>query len=108
MNRQGRVLFVDDLADWREVLGDTLRSGGFYVDTVATAAEALQHLEETFYHLLVLDVRMENQDPDNIDGLTLLDEIKQRGLNKATKVIMLSAYGTPEQMRVTFKDYEVL
>jgi CheY-like chemotaxis protein len=99
---------VDDLADWREVLGDTLRKGGFYVDTVATVAEALQHLEETFYHLLVLDVRMENQNPDNIDGLTLLDEIKQRGLNQATKVIMLSAYGTPEQMRVTFKDYEVL
>jgi hypothetical protein len=40
--------------------------------------------------------------------LALLDEITQRGLHKAVKVIMLSAYGTPEQMRVTFKDYEVL
>ncbi|MBV9228904.1 MAG: response regulator, partial [Chloroflexi bacterium] len=99
---------MDDLADWREVLADTFRNGGFYVDTAATAREALGLLEETFYHLLVLDVRMEDQNSDNIDGITLLDEIKRRGLNSALKVIMLSAYGTLEQMRVTFKDYEVV
>src|SRR5205807_8219414 len=29
------------------------------------------------------------------------------GLSEATKVIMLSAYGTQEQMRLAFKDYKV-
>ena len=51
---------------------------------------------------------MEELNPDNFDGMKLLNEIKKRSLNPAIKVIMLSAYGTTEQMRVTFKDYQVV
>lgn len=108
MNRQGRILIMDDEESWRTMLSDTLKRGGFLVHTAPTAKEALKCLEETFYHVLVLDVRMEEHNPDNVDGMTLLNEIKKRGLNPAIKVIMLSAYGTTEQMRVTFKDYQVV
>lgn len=108
MNRQGRILIMDDEERWREMLSGTLTRGGFLVHTAPTAKEALQRLEETFYHVLVLDLRMEERNPDNFDGMTLLNEIKKRGLNPAIKVIMLSAYGTTEQMRVTFKDYQVV
>ncbi len=108
MNRQGRILIMDDEERWRDVLSGTLTRAGFLVHTAPTAKEALQRLEETFYHVLVLDLRMEEHNPDNFDGMKLLNEIKKRGLNPAIKVIMLSAYGTTEQMRVTFKDYQVV
>jgi hypothetical protein len=38
----------------------------------------------------------------------LLDELNKRGLGDATKVIILSAYGTKEQMRTAFAKYKVV
>ena len=50
---------------------------------------------------------MEETDPSNVEGLDLLKELRKRGLSDATKVIMLSAYGTIEYVRMAFTDYEV-
>jgi hypothetical protein len=51
---------------------------------------------------------MEEHNPDNFDGMTVLNEMKKRGLNPAIKVIILSAYGTQAQTRIIFKDYHVV
>ncbi len=50
---------------------------------------------------------MIDDDPNNKDGLELLPELHKRGLSDAFKIIILSAYGTKEQMRLAFKDYKV-
>lgn len=107
MKRQGRVLVVDDLEKWRKILVQMLQRDGFYADAASTAAEALEHLGEAFYHVLVLDIRLVDADPSNKQGIDLLAELDKRGLGEATKVILLSAYGTKEQMRTAFRDYRV-
>jgi CheY-like chemotaxis protein len=107
MNRQRRVLVVDDLEKWRELLIEALERDGFAVDSASSVAEVLQCLEETFYHALVLDIRLVDARADNVDGINLLGELDRRGLIEATRVIILSAYGTPEQMRLAFKGYRV-
>lgn len=109
MNRQERILVVDDEERWRIELSHTLHQAGFQVDSVGTAVEALDRLRETFYHLLILDIRMENNDPSNTEGMVLLKELDQQnvGIGTATQVIMLSAYGTPDQMRTAFRDFKV-
>jgi CheY-like chemotaxis protein len=108
MARQGRILILDDLRKWREQLVEMLKRNGFYADSVATAAEALEVLNKTHYHVLVLDIRMDRDDPGNKDGIILLGELDKRGLSEAIKVIILSAYGTQERMRLAFKDYKVV
>lgn len=107
MNRQRRVLVVDDLQKWRDLLIEALERDGFAVDSAASVAEVWQHLEESFYHVLVLDIRLVDTKADNVDGIDLLGELDRRGLIEATRVIILSAYGTPEHMRQAFKDYRV-
>ncbi len=107
MNRQGRILVVDDLESWREELVETLQHDGFHADSASTATEALQRLDETLYHLLVLDIRLVDADHTNEDGISLLGELEKRGLSEATKVIMLSAHDTKEHMRMAFRDYKV-
>src|SRR5712691_10928765 len=107
MNRQGRILVVDDLEKWREQLVETLQRDGFYADAASTATEVLQRLDEMFYHLLLLDIRLIDADPSNKEGMDLLDELDKRGLSEAIKVIILSAYGTKEQMRLAFRDHKV-
>lgn len=107
MNRQGRILVVDDLEKWREQLVETLQRGGFYANAAASTKEVLERLIESFYHLLLLDIRLVDADPGNQEGIDLLKEMEKRGLSEAVKVIILSAYGTRDQMRTAFKDHRV-
>src|ERR1700694_1760543 len=107
MSRQGRILVVDDSQDWRDQLVETLRGGGFSVDGASTANEALEKLNEAPYHVMVLDIVMEESDLSNEDGLRLLHYLDEHRLTEATKVIMLSAYGNTDRMRTSFKDYKV-
>jgi DNA-binding response OmpR family regulator len=107
MKRQGRILIVDDEDVWRNELGETLQREGFLVDFASTTAEALECLQKCLYHLLVLDIRLVDV-AGNKEGLDLLGELEKRGLNEATKVIMLSGYGTPEYMRTSFREYKVV
>ncbi len=108
MNRQGRILIVDDEEQWRKELVETLGRGGFRVDAASKASEALERLSETPYHVLVLDIRLVQADRSNIDGIDLLEELCKRGLCDATKIIMLSAFGTKEHMRTSFRKYKVV
>lgn len=107
MNRQGRILVVDDKPRWRDLLQETLESGGYMVDTAATLAEARRRLSDSFYHLLVLDIRLEDDDEANAEGMDLLRSVDDFGGVDAVKVIMLSAFGTREQMREAFRDRRV-
>ncbi len=107
MNKQGRILIVDNLPEWCEELVETLQHRGYYADSASTVTKALERLNESFYHVVVADIRMKETDQSNIDGMELLGELEKSGLSEATKVIMLSAYGTQEQMREAFTDHRV-
>jgi CheY-like chemotaxis protein len=107
MNRQGRVLVVDDLQEWREQITRMLQRGGYLIDVVSTPEEALERLNTTLYHALILDIRMDENNLDNVDGIEFLRQLHQLKFTEAIKVIMLSAYGTAEQMRQAFREYGV-
>lgn len=108
MNRQARILVVDDLEKWRNELVETLQCSGFYAEAAATTGEVLERLGENFYHLLLLDIRLVDADHKNQEGIDLLAELDKREQSEAIKVIILSAYGTQEQMRTAFKDHRVV
>jgi CheY-like chemotaxis protein len=107
MNKQGHILIIDDSLRWCEELTEILRREGYNAASATSAAEALEMLNEAFYHVLVVDIRMNEADQSNIDGITLLQQLHKRSLSDATKVIMLSAYGTKERTRTAFREYEV-
>lgn len=107
MDKPGRILIVDNLAQWREELVETLQRAGFHAASASRVTEALESLNDYLYHVLVIDIRMNETDHDNIEGINLLQELDNLGLSEATKVIMLSAYGTEEQMRAAFREYKV-
>ncbi len=107
MTRQECILIVDNLETWRVELVEILRRNGFHAESASTVTEALEQLNESIYHVLVADIRMKETDESNIDGIHLLSELERGGLSEAIKVIMLSAYGTIEQMRSAFRDHRV-
>src|SRR5579859_2566731 len=103
----GCILIVDDEPQWREELVEILNHEGYITKAVATAKEALDILHQGTYHLLILDIRLEDNEQCQTDGMTLLKSLKERGLDEATKIIMLSAHSTREDMRTAFRDFNV-
>jgi DNA-binding NtrC family response regulator len=69
MNRKGCVLVIDDLQNWRDIIAETLDRGGFDVSVVSSTIEAFEKLDQSLYHLLISDIRMEDSNPDNIEGI---------------------------------------
>jgi CheY-like chemotaxis protein len=107
MQKQGHILVVDDKEQWRLALTGTLRGAGYDVQAASSIAEARELINSDLYHLLVLDIRMKEADPANIDGIDFLRELNGRGLGEAIEVVMLSGYGTLKQAREAFSEYKV-
>src|SRR5437660_7981999 len=107
MSKQGRILIVDDLEEWRHTLMDALQEAGFEAKAVENADKARHLLDTELYHVLILDIRLVEGDTSNTDGLKLLRELDQRNLTEAIQVIMLSSFGTKDHMRTAFRDYKV-
>lgn len=104
--RTGRILVVEDRPRWQEVLSENLQRDGFLVDTVSTSAQARQCLQANFYHLVILDIRLDETDQTNTEGMSLLDELNAL-LGTSVAIMMLSGYGTKEQMREAFRNFKV-
>ncbi|UCZ52463.1 sigma-54 dependent transcriptional regulator [Bacillus shivajii] len=84
-----RVLVVDDEQDLMELLVRRLNRKGIKAKGVASAEEALEQLKDETFDVGVFDIRMEG-----MDGLSLLERIKNEGL--LLEVIMLTGHGTIE------------
>lgn len=98
---------MEDRENWRQALASTLRGAGYDVQAASSIAEARELVNSDIYHLLVLDIRMNEADPNNVDGIDFLRELSGRGLGEAVEVVILSAYGTLQQMREAFSEHRV-
>lgn len=86
---RGKVLIVDDEKLMRVSLENQLKKEGFFVRCMRTAGEALNHIKNEDYDVIVSDLRL-----PGLDGLEFLKEIK--GISQKTIVIIMTAYGTVE------------
>lgn len=90
---EDKILLVDDLEEWRISLAGFLADEGFTVEAVATVSEAIQALGREPFPLAILDIRLDDADEQNTEGLKLMWTIRERFPN--TQVMMITAYGTP-------------
>jgi DNA-binding NtrC family response regulator len=84
-----RVLIVDDEKTLRVSLALALREDGYEVDEAETGAEALAKVVAEPPHVLLLDLRL----PDE-DGIEVFKKIRAR--TRDPVVIMMTAYGVVE------------
>jgi len=78
-----RVLLADDNPASRLTLQTVLQAGGYHVDTVASAAEAVERLEEHEYELVLSDLSMEMPE----SGLKVLAHARMMRYKPATALI---------------------
>jgi DNA-binding NtrC family response regulator len=92
-----KILVVDDIKDWRLTLGGLLEDEGYEVQVAGSSAEAMKVLGADHFDLAVLDIRLDETDEDNKEGLNLAAQIRERW--PKVKVIIITGYGTPTMMR---------
>ncbi|MGI9235287.1 MAG: sigma-54-dependent transcriptional regulator [Woeseiaceae bacterium] len=101
---QPAVLIVEDDANLRDALFDTLNSETQPVLTAATGPAALEIIDTDLVGLVVSDLQMEP-----MDGVTLLAKIRERHPN--LPAVLMTAYGSIESavevMRKGASDYLV-
>jgi CheY-like chemotaxis protein len=83
-----RVLLVDDNLTSRLTLKTVLEAGGYFVDSAASAAEAVGKLDERQYELVVSDLHMESPEA----GLKVLAYARLMSYKPATA--LLTTYQT--------------
>lgn len=90
-----KVLIVDDEPTIQLTLSYALRAAGFEVVTASRLESAEAALERYAFDVVIADIRMSGV--LGVDGLELLSYIKRRW--PATKVIIMTAYGSDEVRR---------
>ena len=85
-----RILVVDDEASMRDFLSIMLHREGYHVDAAIDGAQAVKHLRDHNYDLVISDIQM-----PQLNGLQLLKHVKER--NPETVVIMITAFSSTEE-----------
>ena len=98
------VLIVEDDANLRGALSDTLEFAGYSVVAAEHGRAALARMNEQAFRMVISDVQMQP-----MDGMELLQHIRRD--DQQTPVVVMTAYGTIEKavdaMRLGASDYLV-
>lgn len=86
------IMVVDDSASLRNVVCIALKGAGYEVIEAADGKEALSKLKGQKVNLIVSDVNM-----PNMDGITMVREIKKLPAYKFTPIMMLTTESQPEK-----------
>jgi DNA-binding NtrC family response regulator len=81
------VLVVDDHARARESMADILGHAGHQVRCCASAVEALQHVHDGAFDVIITDLQM-----PGMNGLEFIRALEQRGVD--SQIVMVTAHAT--------------
>ena len=99
MENSGKILVVDDLAQYRLQVSSTLEDLGYAVTTASSGRAALEILDKDHeFDLVLLDVFM-----DEMDGFETLSQIRSRPGTELVKVIMLTGSNEIEDVTRAFE-----
>lgn len=79
-----KLLLAEDTKDLNRAISAVLERSGYEVDSAFDGEEALNHLLETVYDVVVMDIMM-----PKLDGISVLKEMRTR--NILTPVLLLTA-----------------
>ena len=92
MSGHAAILVVDDEATILFAMKQYLSHGGYFVDCAAEREEAEALLANRHYAAVIADLRLLGSDTG--DGLDVVFAARER--SRETRIVLLSAYATPE------------
>jgi len=89
------ALVVDDQNSWGLLLQRLLKKEGFQTSYAAGSQTAEKILKQKAFDLAIIDVRLVDEEPGNVEGLKLVQTLKSYYPN--TKIVVITGY--PEDVR---------
>jgi two-component system chemotaxis response regulator CheY len=86
------ILAVDDSASMRQMVSFTLKGAGYEVIDAVDGVDALNKAKQQAVNLVITDVNM-----PNMDGITLIAELRKLPNYKFTPLLMLTTESAPEK-----------
>ncbi|RDH85696.1 MAG: two-component system response regulator [endosymbiont of Galathealinum brachiosum] len=80
-----KILFVDDSASMRQIVGMAISGAGYEVTTAEDGADGVSKMDQDKFDLIISDVNM-----PNMNGIEMLKAAKLNPKNKFAPVIMLT------------------
>lgn len=87
-----KILAVDDSASMRQMVAFTLKNAGHDVTDAVDGVDALSKAKTSSYDLVISDVNM-----PNMDGITLIKELRTLPAFKFTPILMLTTESTSDK-----------
>ncbi|HEX9873941.1 MAG TPA: response regulator [Deferrimonas sp.] len=85
MNKTKKIMAVDDSPSIRQMLSFTLKQAGYDVVEAVDGKDALAKFAAENIQMLITDLNM-----PNMDGITLIREIRKNSANRFMPIIMLT------------------
>ena len=82
-----KILVVDDEETHRGMIETVLSPEGYEISHAGDGQEAVQYVEERYYDLILMDIRMKK-----MDGISALKKIKE--ISPGIPVIIMTAYAS--------------
>jgi ActR/RegA family two-component response regulator len=101
----GNVLVVEDEQEWQGIYmrnTDPLHSG--ILRTAKDLVETTEAIEEMAFAVAFVDIRLDENDDQNTDGLKVLELLRRSGDH--TSAVMLTGYGTVGITRDALKEFD--
>ena len=93
------VLIVDDAPDWRDQLAGLI--GDVFPDIQVVLASSIEEaktcVSKNSFELAIIDIRLDDSDEDNIDGLVLADFIRKHYAQ--TQTLIITGYANLETVK---------
>ncbi len=86
------ILAVDDSASMRQMVSFTLKGAGYEVVEASDGVQALSVAKTRKFNLVITDVNM-----PNMDGISLIKELRALPNYKFTPLLMLTTESSPEK-----------
>ena len=86
------ILAVDDSASMRQMVSFTLKGAGYDVVEASDGVQALNIAKTRAVNLVITDVNM-----PNMDGISLIRELRTLSSYKFTPLLMLTTESSPEK-----------
>jgi len=87
-----RILAVDDSASMRQIVSLALKGAGYEVVMASDGDEALAFARREAVDLVITDVNM-----PNMDGISLVRELRRLANYRLTPLLMLTTESSPEK-----------
>ena len=86
------ILAVDDSPSMRQMVGQTLRAAGYDVIGAADGVEALEKAKDRVVDVVITDVNM-----PNMDGITLVAQLRALPTYRLVPLLLLTTESSPER-----------